>query len=418
MLTFIAKNKDLLTVLLISAFFLSLLFAPNDVNSKVIIALGLFSICFFDLDKLKTAIIQHYPLLILFLMICLSLAYTDALGIGLKKIQRVSFIPISIIIFSFIRPFKKIIQIILCVFVGAVLLATIYSHTVTLANFINNGESSYRNLFNLNYSYQSLGNTIGLHPTYYAYYILNAIIILLHFIRGNTVFLQKIALLLVGVYFSFFIVHLSSRIAIFILYVLIMYNILNYAFKHRMILKSIAFVFVFHALISFMVLNVGVTKYRFQHIIGFTYYTGYTVNDGSHKLKLWNAALKANKNVFFGNGMGDIEASLKEQFLNAGLTKPIAENYNSHNQYIEYYVGMGIIGLITFCYVLFYYVKVFYRNNNQIGFQLMCVTAIFCLTECLWSRHHGIVFSMLMIGLLQHLNCTKNFPKNLFDLKK
>ena len=178
-------------------------------------------------------------------------------------------------------------------------------------------------------------------------------------------------------------------------------------------MKSVVLVLIFHALLFFTVLNIGVTKYRFQHILGFTYYTGYTVNDGSHKLKLWNAALKANKNVFFGNGMGDIEASLKEQFLNAGLTKPIVENYNSHNQYIEYYVGMGIVGFIVFCSVLFYYAKVFYRNDNQIGFQFICITAILCLTECLWSRHHGIVFSMIMIGLLQGLKSTKKLSNEL-----
>lgn len=403
MLKLFVKYKEQLTVLLLSSFFISLIVAPNDVNSKVTIILVLFSLCFFNLNNLKTYVLNNYPLIIFFFLISISLVYSDNINIGLNKIQRVSIIPASIFIFSFLTPSKKSTSIILGVFLATVLFATIYSHSATIINFMDNGESNFRNLFNLNYSYISLGNTVGLHPTYYAYYIICAIFVLLHILNRTTLLYKKIFLLFAVIYLSFFILHLSSRVAIVILYVVIIYNILNYTFEHNGSYKRVLSILIFHGFIFFMLLNIGVTKYRFQHIFGFTYYTGYTVNDSNHKLKLWNAALKANKNFWFGNGMGDIQTSLEEQFANAELTKPVAENYNSHNQYIEYYVGLGIIGFVAFCYMLFYYARIFLKNKNPIGFQFICVTAIMCLTECLFNRHQGVVFFVFFLGILWNL---------------
>ncbi|WP_344787237.1 hypothetical protein [Postechiella marina] len=139
-------------------------------------------------------------------------------------------------------------------------------------------------------------------------------------------------------------------------------------------------------------MNVGVTKYRFQHLLGFTYYTGYTVNDTNHKTKLWTAAASANNNILIGNGIGDIQQSLNEQYEKYKLEKPLKNDYNSHNQYIEFYVGLGIIGLGVFIYLLFNYFWIFIKFKDFIGLQFIIIVTITSITECIWNRHHGIVF--------------------------
>nr|WP_299071515.1 O-antigen ligase family protein [uncultured Allomuricauda sp.] len=218
-------------------------------------------------------------------------------------------------------------------------------------------------------------------------------------------------------YFSFFIVHLSSRIGIVALYVVLLLNLVRHIRKHKSWIKGVVVLFAIHGLLAFIVLNVGVTKYRFQHIFGFEYYTGYKVNDGQHKLKLWNAAIGANENFLFGNGMGDINSALKEKFASLKSTKAITENYNSHNQYIEYYVGLGFLGFVVFTYLLLYYGYMFLKHGNFLGFQFIVITAILCLTESLWSRHHGIVFSVIFLGVILGLNNhipTSNRPSKNF----
>lgn len=366
-------------------------------------AMSLFSLCFYQWDLLKSSCGQHYPLLLIFFIICLSLIYTDNMAVGLHKVQRVALIPAAILVFSFIELPSKRVFLILKLFVLLVLCTTLYSHIQTIGLFIANAEPSFRNFFNLNYSYQALGSTVNLHPTYYSYFILSAISILLYFLRNKSTLPFKILMFLIIIYFSFFIVHLSSRIAIVVLYLLFIFNILFFAIKHKALVKSLVWLTVLHLLLAFTILNIGVTKYRFQHIFGFTYYTGYKVNDGHHKLKLWNAALSANENFLIGNGMGDVDASLKEAYTKVAMTKAAKEDYNSHNQYIEYYVGLGVIGLVTFCFLLAYYSIHFYKRKNLLGFQFMAITATICITECLFTRHHGLAFFVFMLGLLWKL---------------
>jgi O-antigen ligase len=233
-------------------------------------------------------------------------------------------------------------------------------------------------------------------------YILTAIIFVLHFIKEKTVSnFQKLLLLLIFIYFSIFIVQLSSRMAIVILYLVTLFNLVQYIVEKKKIIKGLSLLILFHSLAFILIMNIGVTKYRFQHLMGFTYYTGYTVNDSNHKIKLWTAAISANQNIFLGNGIGDVQTALNNEYEKADLKTPLLLEYNSHNQYIQYYVGLGIIGLATFLYLLFYYTKLFIVTKNTVGLQFILVIAILSFTECLWNRHNGIVFIVFMIMLLE-----------------
>ena len=274
--------------------------------------------------------------------------------------------------------------------------------SIVVHSFIENNETSYKHFFNLNYSYKALANTLNLHPTYYALYILTAIIFVLHFIKEKTVSNnQKLLLLLVYIYFSIFIVQLSSRMAIVILYLVTLFNLVQYIITQKKIIKGISLIVLFHSLAFILIMNIGVTKYRFQHLLGFTYYTGYTVNDSNHKMNLWTAAINANDNILFGNGIGDIQIALNTAYEKANLKTPLKLQYNSHNQYIQYYVGLGMVGLFAFLYLLFYYAKLFIVNKNSVGLQFILVVAILSFTECLWNRHNGVVFIVFLIMLLE-----------------
>lgn len=383
-------------------FFTSLILFDNDINSKVIIAIAIISLFRFTSKNFKNTLKTNYPLLLFFFVVTLSLLYTTKIDNGIKVIESFLIIPASILMFSFFKRKQSSFKHIAVLYIFVVLIATIYSHTEVVLNFMKNNETSYKHFFNLNYSYKALANTLDLHPTYYSLYILTANIFILHLLTEKTVSTyQKILLFIIFLYYSIFIVHLSSRMPILVLYLIIMLNLLQYIRKNKKTIRGLFLITLFHSLAFFIIMNIGVTKYRFQHLLGFTYYTGYTVNDSNHKIKLWSAAIKANHNIIIGNGIGDIQSSLNEQYKEANLKKPLQEEYNSHNQYIQYYVGMGIIGLSVFLYVLFYYARNFVKNKNAVGFQFILIVAIISFTECLWNRHNGIVFIVFMLLLLE-----------------
>lgn len=401
------KYKPTIYLFLFMLFFMSLVLAPNDINSKVLIGLVIVSLFYFSLESLKESLKDQFPLLLLFVLIAVSLVYTQDSSAGIQKIQRVLVIPLFFMVFPFANLSKRVSQKILTVFVFVVLIATVYSHIVVINSFFENGESSIRHLFNLNYSYLNLGNTLDLHPTYYTYFILVAISIAIDMLqKSNSLWIKSLYVLLI-LYFSFFIVHLSSRIGILALYFLLLFNVVLYIRASKSWKKGALILVAVHFALFAIVWNIGITKYRIQHIFGFEYYTGYKVNDGQHKLRLWGAAIKANHNFLFGNGMGDINSSLNQAYTNLDNAKAVNENYNAHNQFIEYYVGLGIVGVVAFTYLLFHYGFAFLKAKNFLGLQFILITTVLCLTESLWSRHHGIVFFVMVLGILWSLNSTE-----------
>ena len=383
-------------------FFGSLILFDNNINSKVLIGIGVILLFKLTKEDFIHTVKLHYPLLLFFGISIISLLYTSEFKNGIKEIEGLLIIPAAILIFSSLTRKPATLKYISVVYIFIVLVATLYSHIQVIQAFIENNETSYKQFFNLNYSYKALANTLNLHPTYYALYILTAIIFVLHFIKEKKVSkYQKLLLFLVFIYFSIFIVQLSSRMAIVILYAVILFNLIQYIITEKNIIPGVFLLILFHSLAFILIMNIGVTKYRFQHLMGFTYYTGYTVNDSNHKIKLWTAAINANQNILLGNGIGDVQTSLNEQYEKASLKTPLTLKYNSHNQYIQYYVGLGILGLSVFIYLLFYYTKLFIITKNSIGLQFILVVAILSFTECLWNRHNGIVFIIFMIMLLE-----------------
>ncbi len=369
-------------------------------NSKIFGLLLLFSLFFFDFELLKIYCKKHFPILLFFAWVVIGLLYTEDTSAGLKKVGKLAILPASVLVFGLIKLEPKTVLKILKFYVLCVLIAALYSHGIKLYDFFANNEPSFRNFFNLNYSYLALAKTLDLHPTYYSFFVLIAISIILDFLRQKMKIIYFFCGIILISYLSFFIVHLSSRMAIIILYLLLITHLLWQAYTHKKIIRGIFFLVLLHGFLVLTLLNVGATKYRFQHLLGFTYYTGYTVNDGNHKKKLWSAAFNANKQIVFGNGIGDVQPSLNDQYKLAVLTKPLAENYNSHNQYIEYYVGLGGIGVILFLGLLLYYGLTFVRQKNRLGVYFIGIMSLLCITECIWNRHHGLVFLSIMLGLL------------------
>ena len=83
--------------------FITLILFKNDINSKVIVLMLGVSLFYFNKKNIKISIQRHYPLLVFFLFITLSLSYSSNLIYGLNKVERLLLIPASILMFSSIN---------------------------------------------------------------------------------------------------------------------------------------------------------------------------------------------------------------------------------------------------------------------------------------------------------------------------
>jgi len=95
---------------------------------------------------------------------------------------------------------------------------------------------------------------------------------------------------------------------------------------------------------------------------------------------------------WFGYGVGDVQHYMDYYYMYYGLAPRWFEGYNLHNQYLQIFVSMGVLALLTFLYYLSYsLVKAIRRGDTLHLLFLLSVIFVF-IFECLLSRNKGIVF--------------------------
>ncbi len=102
------------------------------------------------------------------------------------------------------------------------------------------------------------------------------------------------------------------------------------------------------------------------------------------------------ENWLWGVGAGDVQASLNE-CLNQFNTQVYAiHNYNTHNEYLNYWLSFGVIGLLVFVSVLglSFYTAVISKQYLHIYFLIFM--SICFLTENYLDRQAGVTFFALM----------------------
>jgi len=392
------KKEKTISFILVGLFLLTI--PLEHLYSSIIISiLAIYSIFLlfirrhFDLKFIK----KMYPLILFYLIITISVFYTENKNAGYNLVIR--FLPFLAFpfIFSVLNISKDSFLSLIKFFIFWMTLLALYSHISILIQIYQNNDKLF-DFFNIKYSYISLSNdTIGLHAAYYSYYLLITIISLIYLISQNNNRMQKAFLVVVLLYQSFFIFHLSSRTSIVALFLLCNFGILYYFIRRQEVFKGIIFLALFYLLTGITGYNVRVTRYRFQQIFGFTFYNGIHHDDGLDKLKQWSSSCSANNNFIFGNGVGDADDSICESYEKFGLYKFAKREYNAHNQFIQTFVGTGLIGLSILLLIFIYYFKLFYKNNFLLGYLFLIVSFVLFLTESFLQRYHGIVmFSFIL----------------------
>lgn len=371
-------------------------------NSISIIILTVFAI--YETTKNKSfnvGILKKLsPFLIYYTLIVISAFYSENSNQSFKMIVRLLPFLLFPFVFSILKITRKELETIFKGYILWILGICLYSHFVVSKKLISNQDQLY-NIFNNNYSYLSLTqDTIGLHSTYYAYAVLIAIIFSIYLFFKNISKKYKAALFVIFLYFSFFIFHISARLPIAVMFLIYNIVIVYYFIKTKKI-KQGAFLLLFLYISSGIVLyNVRVTRYRFQQVFGFTYYDGSTHQDGKYKLRQWQASLAANNNILLGNGIGDANESIYNSYPNFDLEKYKERKYNAHNQFIQTFVGLGLIGVISLLIIFIFFCLFFINKKSLIGLIFTLSSFILFLTESFLERQAGIVFFSFVICLI------------------
>lgn len=387
----------------------------------------------------KLAIINQSLMLQLFVayfsLLLLGLLFSENLSGGWFSLEKKLFLfmlPVALGTTS-IKFTRGEIKNLLFVFVGACFAGTVYCifHSWQEANLVLAGEhklnpylsgSGYFDLHPLAsdrwllFSYVSLSSGINLHPTYFSLFLACSIIILLNEIPSIRSVLKKNAALFLIVYFSVFIIFLSSRIMILSVGVIFLFVMGRCAIqKHRSsALMAMGAALLFCAL---LLLN-PVSRYRSLQEIGTS---TFRVDPGSNyttasqiRFSLWWMAIKSLRdwNPLVGYGTGDTERAMLNTSAEVRITNSIS-SVDPHNQLLYTLLANGAPALIVLVMMLGLPVYLAWMQNDflLLGFSFLFI--LLCMTESALELQKGIVFYAVVSGvLLFQQNSFQNFHIN------
>ncbi len=384
-----SQNKDLDVVFLLLLGVVAS-FAIPKLNAPMVGLL--FAAQLFVLLKNRKAFFKptryFWALMGLFTLSLVGMIYTENMSRGVDMIGRqISFLLFPMFYATYrVKNFSILFKT-YCIFIFGMILVceidTIYrffyksdTFPLTLDLFL-----SYR------YTGAELTKSIGLHNAYFGMFILFSNVLLLNWMikaKRSVVFLGLFLLVCLQ---SVFLLQMVAKTAIIMNLIIVGASMVYILIKQKK-LKLLFFsglLLVVIGLFSYSYLKLPLERIteRFEEL-----------NQGENteretRVKLWKSALPIIKeNLVVGVGTGDVEDQLHAAYKkNAILSKS-----NIHNQYLDYLMRYGIIGLLLFLSILGYALIHAIKTGNYIYFCFTLIIIGCCFTENIFSRQWGITF--------------------------
>ena len=133
-----------------------------------------------------------------------------------------------------------------------------------------------------------------------------------------------------------------------------------------------------------------------------------TKNTFEHRLLInYLAGKEIFKALPFGVGTGDFQNVLNEQYKTVGFKRGMEGHLNNHNQYMEEFLKTGIIGGLTFIFLLFFLIKKI--TKEQVFYPVfLSFFIIACGFESYLFRQHGVVIFAFIIPFLYKIDSVLN----------
>ncbi|GAL62284.1 O-antigen ligase family protein [Algibacter lectus] len=370
---------------------------PNSVKGLPVVLLFLGSLFL----KQKKKINWNWFLInsSIFFLYIISLTYTQNISYGIRIIETALTFLIIPLVFFILRPQIKISQQLRTKFLVLFIVSTTIFSLFALFYIITDNKTEYFKDFYSNKFRIIVENIplIGQHPSYASIYLGISLIFIIHLFKRNLLSYkkqEKLFLIFSGFINIVLLLMLSSRGVIFSLIILL----ILYLVKNIVRGKKQKQGFVFLCLLFICVLMLFTFNRRMNEMIKFDTYTSLNSNySNSFRVNIYNCAINIFKgSPFWGYGVGDAQDELnncysyKDQLL-------LNNNYNSHNQYLDFSIKLGLLGLVAFMVFLIANYQYAKSSKDEL---LMCVIIFYCMnffSENILVRQSGLILFIFFI---------------------
>lgn len=395
--TFFINNRAFLYSLSIFFVFsipLAIRFHNTSVVFILIGSIGLLSRNQITSSKWRSQIV---PILfcLQFLIIAIGLFYSNNAKTGLNDLERAIY-PIAIIpIIYLMRSKGESIFLLFKFFVISCIGVAIYGLGYSWITLNSNSFSHFIQQGHVNF----LAYT-GIQPLYLSVYLLLILFYLLETIRTNYDLLSaKNKLGLAGLSFLviLIIIFLRSKTSLILLPALLfIYSVI--------VLKRRGW------LVVFLLMFVGVLSFLLDrnNAINLVDKYGAVSKAFDQRLYIWRGAIEAiNSSPWIGAGTGGAQELLNVGYAKIGYEQGITNNYNAHNQYLQFMARNGLVELLCFLAILGYSFWKSTKQSNYTFLMFNILVSLVMLTESFLSVQKGIVFFYFFLLAFVYLSDKK-----------
>lgn len=401
-----------LTLIVVSLPFLfthKILFLINRISIVFIILIWLLKPGIRERFKFLTGNYLLMGFILMYVLELLGLLYSSNISVAASALEKkltLLVIPL-IILTSNELDFKRLDRVI-----------KFFTVSVTVASLICLLYAFHRNnylegLSNPNwfyFSYYDLTEILDIQPIYFSVFVSFSFFVVIFQIKNSwteSSWLKRLFNFIWVCYLFIFLVLLSGKTSIIATISIFMAITFIYFQKRKRLLVGLMTLLLIVVGSVMMISKLPVVKERFLEVLGMNKTSDWVYGDPKRnkpipeaRLVKWQSALDViQDNWIFGVGSGDVQDELNKQFEAHDFPAGIAEQFNTHNQFLQTWVGTGLIGLAIFLVTLIASVAKAIQLKNHLFLVFMAIFIICCLTESMLERQFGILFYVIFSSL-------------------
>lgn len=246
------------------------------------------------------------------------------------------------------------------------------------------------------------------HPSYMAMFLCTAI--WMNYKISPPIFRNsylKIGLLIL---FILSLILLISKAGILVLLLIGAYYLYELIFKQRKLKQAVSILVLFCLTFGSIFYNVPQFKIRFTSAIS-AFYSKNTYNSDDStgsRIAVWEASKDIiASNFLIGTGTGSANDVLMEHYKTNKMSVAYNEHLNAHNQYLQTFITLGLLGILSLIIMLLFPLRIAILENNLIysGFLIIFILNIF--VESMLETQSGNLFYAFFNALL-FMNSVQN----------
>lgn len=243
------------------------------------------------------------------------------------------------------------------------------------------------------FEYSKLSEIISFHPSYISMYLIFSIFIIIKYLILKKLNLkQKILPLLSIIFLVIIIFLLQSKAGLLAIIFISFYLLIVSLIKLRSLILKLSVTIIVMLLTLIFVQKSSRLEAMYDSVKDISSNNEDVTSTGI-RYEIWKLTIaKIKENPILGVGAGDIKEELFKEYKKKNFTSALDKNLNVHNQFLETFLGQGIIGFSLLLALFYFGFREAHRRRNWLLTVFLMLTFLSFGPESMLNTQSGVIF--------------------------